>query len=67
MRRRDFVAGLMIASAMRHVGTHPDLIFATTAGLALAFRLAATEIPIVTVSAGPVFLGLVPRVTDSRC
>jgi putative tryptophan/tyrosine transport system substrate-binding protein len=131
MRRRDFVAGLMIASAMRHavaqqpakakriawvvpaikaadlradfaprfrafleelnrlgyaegrnlvierysgegqteqyaetvrdvVGTHPDLIFSTTAGLALAFRLATTEIPIVTVSADPVFLGLVP-------
>ena len=130
MKRRDFVAGLMIASAMRHavaqqpvktkrialvasstkvsdmradknwlfraffeelnrlgftegqnlvverysaegrrerhvelarevVGTHPDVIVAITGQLALAFKAATTEIPIVTSSADPVAYGLV--------
>jgi putative ABC transport system substrate-binding protein len=130
MKRRDFVAGLMIASAMRHavaqpaktkriavvssatkvsdmragknwyfpaffeelnrlgyvegqtlvverysaegrrehhvelardvVGTRPDVILALSGPLALVFKAATTEIPIVASTADPVALGLVP-------
>lgn len=41
------------------VGTRPDLIFAPTGQLASAFKRATTEIPIVTITADPVALGIV--------
>lgn len=45
------------------VGTRPDLIFAPTGKLALAFKSATTEIPIVTVSIDPVAIGLAPSLS----
>jgi putative ABC transport system substrate-binding protein len=42
------------------VGTRPDLIFAPTGALALAFKRATMEIPIVTITADPVVLGIIP-------
>jgi ABC transporter substrate binding protein len=41
------------------VGSHPDLIFAMSGAIALPLKLAATTIPIVTITADPVALGLV--------
>lgn len=42
------------------VGTNPDVILAPTAALALAFKTATSEIPIVTVAADPIAMGLIP-------
>jgi ABC-type uncharacterized transport system substrate-binding protein len=42
------------------VGSHPDLIFAMHGALALLLKSATTTIPIVTMTADPVALGLVP-------
>jgi putative ABC transport system substrate-binding protein len=44
------------------VGSHPDLIFAPHGALALLLKSATTTIPIVTLTADPVALGLVPSV-----
>jgi len=41
------------------VGTHPDVIFVSGGALALAFKAATTEIPIVTAAADPVAIGLI--------
>jgi putative ABC transport system substrate-binding protein len=40
------------------VGTHPDVIVVSTAGLAFAFKAATTEIPIVASTGDPVANGL---------
>ena len=44
------------------VGSHPDLIFAPNGALALLLKSATTTIPIVTITADPVAMGLVPSV-----
>src|SRR6266478_2057512 len=44
------------------VGSHPDLIFAPHGALALQLKSATTTIPIVTITADPVAIGLVPSV-----
>jgi putative ABC transport system substrate-binding protein len=44
------------------VSSHPDLIFAIAGGLALSFKTATTTIPIVTVTADPIAIGLVPSI-----
>ncbi len=48
--------------ARQVVNTHPDLISAIGAHLALDFKMATTTIPIVTVIFDPVALGLVPSI-----
>ena len=44
------------------VGSHPDLIFAMSGAIALPLKLAATTVPIVTITADPIALGLVPSI-----
>jgi putative ABC transport system substrate-binding protein len=44
------------------VNAHPDLIFATNGFLALLCKAATTTIPILTISANPVGIGLVPSI-----
>jgi putative ABC transport system substrate-binding protein len=44
------------------VNTHPDLIFAPTGFLALLCKAATTTIPILTISADPIGVGLVPSI-----
>jgi putative tryptophan/tyrosine transport system substrate-binding protein len=44
------------------VGSHPDLIFALSGSIALAFKPTTTTIPIVAMTADPIALGLVPSV-----
>ena len=47
----------------RHVvSSNPDLIFAIAGPLALSFKAATTTIPIVTVTADPIAIGLVPSI-----
>src|SRR5215831_12908389 len=51
------------AELARHVvNTHPDLIFAVGASLALDFKMATATIPIVTVVGDPIALGLVESI-----
>jgi predicted thioesterase len=44
------------------VNTHPDLILAVGARLALDFKMATTTIPIVTVTGDPIAMGLVASI-----
>jgi putative tryptophan/tyrosine transport system substrate-binding protein len=44
------------------VSSHPDLIFAIAGPLALSFKKATTTIPIVTVTADPIAIGLVSSI-----
>jgi len=44
------------------VNTEPDLIYAMSGPLALSFKAATTNIPIVAISADPIALGLVPSI-----
>jgi putative tryptophan/tyrosine transport system substrate-binding protein len=44
------------------VSTHPDLIFSLSGSIALPLKLATTTIPIVTTTADPIALGLVPSI-----
>lgn len=44
------------------VSSQPDLIFAIAGPLALSFKMATTTIPIVTVTADPIAIGLVPSI-----
>jgi putative ABC transport system substrate-binding protein len=44
------------------VSTHPDLIFAIAGPLALQSKMATTTIPIVTITADPIAIGLVPNI-----
>ena len=48
--------------ARRVVSSNPDLIFAIAGPLALSFKAATTTIPIVTVTADPIAIGLVPSI-----
>ena len=48
--------------ARRVVNTHPDVIFALGASLALDFKMATATIPIVTVVGDPISLGLVESI-----
>ena len=51
------------AELTRHVvSSNPDLIFAIAGPLALSFKTATTTIPIVTVTADPIAIGLVPSI-----
>jgi putative ABC transport system substrate-binding protein len=51
-----------VALVREVVSSHPDLIFAIAGPLALAFKTATTTIPIVTVTADPIAIGLVPSI-----
>jgi putative tryptophan/tyrosine transport system substrate-binding protein len=44
------------------VSTNPDLIFAIAGPLALSFKTATATIPVVTVTADPIAIGLVPSI-----
>jgi putative tryptophan/tyrosine transport system substrate-binding protein len=44
------------------VGSHPDLIFSMSGAIAIPLKLTATTVPIVTLTADPIALGLVPSV-----
>lgn len=48
--------------ARQVVASNPDLVFAIAGPLALSFKTATTTIPIVTVTADPIAIGLVPSI-----